>query len=477
MAQSHLDRLTSIDASFLHNERGAAHMHIGAVTLFEGPPPRIDDVLDHIRGRLHLVPRYRQHLVVPPLETGRPLWADDPQFNLEYHVRHTALPQPGEEEQLLELAARIFSQRLDRCKPLWELWVVEGLERNRFALIQKTHHALVDGIAGVDIAQVLFDVSPVPAEIEPPVDVAWEPAPTPSPADVVAAGLRSMTGAWLKVANRALDAVAHPDHAIDGAREAVQGVSEVVWAGLNPAPETPLNVEIGPHRRLAVVRNDLADFKAIKNALGGTVNDVVLAVVSGALRGWLQSRGVRTEGLELRGLVPVSIRGRDDRGELGNRLAAMRGPLPVYIGDPVARLRFVRQAMDGLKESKQAVGAEVLSSVENFAPPTILAQAARLNFSTRLFNCIVTNVPGPQFPLYLLGRELEDLVPIAFLPLDHALAIAIMSYNGRLDFGLLADYDAVPDLDLIADGIASARDELLEAARHRADRVAATPTG
>ena len=289
MAQSHLDRLTSIDASFLHNERGAAHMHIGAVTLFEGPPPRIDDVLDHIRGRLHLVPRYRQHLVVPPLETGRPLWADDPQFNLEYHVRHTALPAPGEEEQLLELAARIFSQRLDRSKPLWEMWVVEGLERNRFALIQKTHHALVDGIAGVDIAQVLFDLNPVPAEIEPPSDAAWEPAPTPSPADVVTAGLRGMTGAWLKLANRALDAVAHPEHAIDSAREAVQGVSEIAWAGLNPAPETPLNVEIGPHRRLAVVRNDLADYKAIKNSLGGTVNDVVLTVVAGALRGWLQS--------------------------------------------------------------------------------------------------------------------------------------------------------------------------------------------
>ena len=239
----------------------------------------------------------------------------------------------------------------------------------------------------------------------------------------------------------------------------------MAWAALNPAPETPLNVPIGPHRRLVMIRSELSDFKLVKDVFGGTVNDVVLTVVAGGLRRWLRSRGVRTEGLELRALVPVSIRGADERGHMGNRLAAMRGPLPVYVEDPVARLRVVRQAMDGLKESKQAVGAEVLAGVQNLAPPTILAQASRINFSTRLFNLLVTNVPGPQFPLYALGRELHDLFPVAFLPRDHALAVAIMSYNGGMDFGLLGDYDAMPDLDALGDMLLEARDELVAAAR------------
>jgi WS/DGAT/MGAT family acyltransferase len=463
MAQEHLDRLSSVDASFLHNEGRASHMHVGGLTIFEGPPPATDDFLDHIRGRLHLVPRYRQKLATPPLEAGRPVWVDDPSFNLEYHVRYTALPEPGDEHQLLLLAGRIFSQRLDRSKPLWETWVVEGLEDNRFALISKTHHALIDGIAGVDLATVLFDVTPVPQPVEVNGE-EWQPRPEPSSAELVAAGVRGVVGAASQVVTRALSAATHPEEAVGRAREAAEGVGEIVWAGLNPAPHTPLNVPIGPHRRLAVVRNDLDDFKRIKDALGGTVNDVVLAVTAGALRAWLHSRGVRTEGLELRGMVPVSIRTAEERGQLGNRLAVMRGPLPVYIADPVARLRFVKQAMDGLKESKQAAGAEVLAGVNNFAPPTILAQASRINFSTRLFNLIVTNVPGPQFPLYVLGRELLDLFPVAFLPDKHALAVAIMSYNGRLNFGLLADYDAVPDLDVIREGLVDARDELLRAA-------------
>jgi WS/DGAT/MGAT family acyltransferase len=477
MAQTHhLDRLSSIDASFLHNEGQSSHMHVGGLTTFEGPPPAIQDFLDHIRGRLHLVPRYRQKLAIPPLETGRPLWVDDPSFNLEYHVRHTALPEPGTEDQLLRLAARIFSQRLDRAKPLWEMWMIEGLEDNRFALITKTHHALIDGIAGVDLATVLFDLEPVPKPNEPEAEEAWVAAHEPSATDMVAAGLRGIVKTGVDVAARAVSAATHPETAINKAREAIEGVGEVAWAGLNPAPSTPLNVDIGPHRRIGVVRFQLEEFKQVKNALGGTVNDVMLTVVAGALREWLHSRGVRTEGLELRGLVPVSIRGDQDRG-LGNRIAAMRGPLPVYIGDPVARLRFVKQEMDGLKESKQALGAEVIASVNNFAPPTILAQASRINFSTRLFNLIVTNVPGPQFPLYVLGRELQDLYPVAFLPENHALAIAIMSYNGKLNFGLLADYDGVPDLDVIEQGIVDSLEELKRAARtHGVAAKAAEPT-
>ncbi|HYB25702.1 MAG TPA: wax ester/triacylglycerol synthase family O-acyltransferase [Solirubrobacteraceae bacterium] len=475
MPQRHLDRLSSIDASFLHQEGPTSHMHIGGVLVFEGPPPEFTDYLDHVRGRLHLVPRYRQKLSTPPLETGRPLWVDDPDFNLEYHVRHTALPSPGTEEQLFLLAGRIASQQLDRAKPLWESWLVEGLEGDRFALIFKTHHALVDGVSGVDLATVLLDLGPSaqrpPENLEP-----WRPRSQPSPAELVAAGVRGMVGVATGLATRAAAATTHPGNTLGGLRDAAEGIGEIVWAGLNPAPHTPLNVEIGPHRRYAVVRHQLADYKIVKNTFGGTVNDVVLTVVSGALAEWLKSRGIRTEGLEMRALVPVSVRSEAHRGTLGNQLTAMRGPLPVYIHDPVARLQFVRRAMDGLKESKQAVGAATLTAVNNLAPPTILAQASRLNFSTRLFNLLVTNIPGPQFPLYVLGRELQDLFPLAFLPKNHALAVAIMSYNGGLDYGLLGDYDALPDIEVIKDGIDDSLNELLEAARRRGSAPKPSPS-
>ncbi|HEY6396738.1 MAG TPA: wax ester/triacylglycerol synthase family O-acyltransferase, partial [Solirubrobacteraceae bacterium] len=356
MPQHHLDRLTSTDASFLHQEGPASHMHIGGLLIFEGPPPGLSEYVDHVASRLHLVPRYRQKLAMPPLEMGRPLWIDDPSFNLEYHIRHSALPEPGTEEQLFRMVARIASQQLDRSRPLWESWLVEGLNDDRFALIFKTHHSLVDGVSGVDLATVLFDLERAPAS--GPADVEpWQPKPEPSEAELVVAGVRGIANTTAELAERAMIAASQPSRSFELLRDALEGLGEIVWAGLNPAPETPLNVEIGPHRRFAVVRQQLADYKQIKNALGGTVNDVVLAVVSGALAQWLRSRGVRTEGLEMRALVPVSVRTQHDRGTLGNRLAALRGVLPVYIEDPVARLRFVSREMDGLKESKQAVGA------------------------------------------------------------------------------------------------------------------------
>ncbi|HWK29428.1 MAG TPA: wax ester/triacylglycerol synthase family O-acyltransferase [Solirubrobacter sp.] len=474
MAQAHGDRLSAVDASFLAQERANSHMHVGAVLIFEGPAPRYEAFLDHIRSRLHLVPRYRHKLAVPPLETGRPIWVDDRNFNLEYHVRHTALPHPGSEEQLRALAARIHSQRLDRAKPLWETWLVQGLERGRFALISKTHHALVDGIAGVDLMSVLFDVSPIPLPA-PHEGEPWMAAREPGALQLAARGLRGLARLPFELAGDALAAATHPAESLDAVKDALEGVGEVAWAALNPAPETPLNVPIGPHRRLSFVRNDLNDFKLVKNALGGTVNDVVLTVVAGGLRTWLRARGVRTEGLELRALVPVSVRSKDERHQLGNRLVVMRGPLPVYVEDPIARLRVVRQAMDGLKESKQAVGAEVITGLEALAPPTILAQASRLQFSTRLFNLLVTNVPGPQVPLYVLGRELEDLFPVAFLPENQALAVAIMSYNGRMDFGLLGDYDAVPDIEALAAALKDALEELVVAAAPRKKRRPRAP--
>jgi WS/DGAT/MGAT family acyltransferase len=470
MPQQHLDRLTATDASFLHQEGASSHMHVGGLTVFEGPPPEFDAFCDHIRSRLHLVPRYRQRLAHSntPLDSGRPVWIDDPTFNLEYHIRHTALPSPGAEDQLLRLAARVMSQQLDRSKPLWEMWFIEGLADNRFALITKTHHSVIDGISGVDLATVLFDLQPIPPE--PDADQAlipWQPRPEPGRLSLFAAGVRGVVRAGLEVTTGAVEAVTHPDRAFGRAREAAEGIGEIIWAGLNPAPDTPLNVHIGPHRRFVAVPCRLSDMKLIKDTFGGTVNDVVLTIVSGALRSFLQSRGVRTEGLELRALVPVSVRTAHERHELGNRLAAMRGPLPVYIADPVQRLRVVHEAMDGLKESKQALGAEVIAGVQNFAPPTLLAQASRMQFSTRLFNLIVTNVPGPQFPLYVMGRELQDVYPIAFLPQDHALAIAIMSYNGSMNFGLLGDYDALPDIEMIGEEITAGLKELVALAQEQ----------
>jgi diacylglycerol O-acyltransferase / wax synthase len=476
MATQHKDRLSSVDASFLAQERQASHMHVGAVIIFEGPPLSREEFLEGIESRLHLVPRYRQKLAFPRFEMGRPFWVDDPNFNIDYHVRHTALPSPGSLEQLRQLAGRIFSQRLDRSKPLWENWLVQGLEGNRFALISKTHHALVDGVSGVDLAGVLFDLSPVPQEVPPPEE-EWTAHPEPTQAELIAEGVKGAIRTPFDLAGETLSALQHPDRTLQRAREAAEGLGEVVWAGLNPAPDMPLNVPIGPHRRIVWASSDLDDFKRIKNSFGGTVNDVVLTVVSGALRRFLRSRGVRTEGLELRALVPVSIRAEDERGQLGNRIAAMRGPLPVYCDDVVECLRLVQQAMGDLKESKQALGAEVIAGLTEFAPPTLLAQASRLNFSTRLFNLIVTNVPGPQFPLYMHGREMLELIPVAFLPENHALAIAIMSYNGGVRFGLLADYDAMPDVEFVAQALEDVLAELLERAREAEPARAAGSDG
>jgi WS/DGAT/MGAT family acyltransferase len=462
----HLDRLTAVDASFLTNEKANAHMHVGAILIFEGPPPKYVDLVEHVRGRLSQVPRFRQKLVVPPLEAGRPLWADDVNFNLSYHIRHTALPEPGGEAQLKRLTGRVFSQQLDRSKPLWELWLVQGLERDRFAILTKTHHAMVDGISGVDIGTVLFDFEPIPEPASSSDD--WVPQPEPGTAELVTRGLSDAAAAPVKLAERAVAAVRHPETAARRAVEALEGLSEIVSAFADPAPDVPLNQPIGPHRRYVWERSELATFKRIKDALGGTVNDVVLAIVTGSVRNWLHSRGIRTEGLELRALVPVSIRGEDERGNLGNRIALMRGPLPVYVEDPVRRLRTITDSMEDLKRSKQALGAEVISRFNDFAPPTLLAQASRINFSTRLFNMIVTNVPGPQIPLYVLGRELEEVFPVAFLPENHTLAVAIMSYNGKVGFGLLADYDSMEDIELIASGLNDSLAELEAAASEAA---------
>jgi len=446
----HMDRLTSIDTGFLAQEREGSHMHIGGLLIFEGPAPSRAEFAAHLEARLHLVPRYRQRLSVPRFEMGRPLWVDDPSFQLGFHVRQAALPKPGSIEQLRLLMGRIFSQRLDRSRPLWELWLVEGYEGESFAIISKTHHALVDGVAGADLSTVLFDLVPDGTAVPAP-EWPWEPEKPPSGLDLVAKGVGELAGAPLGFARRALGVASRPGRSVERAREIAEGLGEVAWGRISPAPETPLNGPIGSHRRVAWVRVPLAELKEVKNALGGTVNDVFLASVTGALHRWLRSRSVRTEGLEIRSAVPVSVRAEGDGGALGNQITIMIGCLPTYCDDPAERLRIVSESMKDLKESKQALGAEVISSIEEFAPPTLFARASRLHFSTRMYNLLTTNVPGPQFPLYLLGRELLELLPVAFLAPEQRLAIACMSYNGYVAVSLIGDYEQMGDLEALAD--------------------------
>jgi diacylglycerol O-acyltransferase len=445
------DRLTGLDSAFLHLEdHGSAHMHVASVMVFEGKAPPYEEFVEHILSRLHLVPRYRQRLAFVPFGQGRPVWTDDPHFNPRYHIRHTGLPRPEDEAELKQLAGRLFSQRLDRSKPLWEMWLVQHMAGERFALIAKTHHALVDGISGVDITTVLFDLEPEPAGAPRP-PAPWVPRPLPGSAKLLADALVERSTVPAEMMRGARAVLRTPRRALGRAKDAVVGVGATTLAGINaPAPPSPFNVDITAHRRYTWVDADLAQFKAIKDRLGGTLNDVVLAAVSLALGHHMRAQGYDTEGLVLKAMVPVSVRADIERGALGNKVAAMWAPLPVGVVDPAECLAEVRLAMDDLKHSGQAVGAEALTNLAGFAPPTILSQAARLQARQRFFNVVVTNVPGPQFPLYLLGRRLQALYPVVPLARRQALGIAVMSYDGQLGFGLLADYDALPELETVA---------------------------
>lgn len=468
MAQRHMDRLTSFDASFLANERSNGHMAIGAVLVCDGEPPSREDFLAHIRSRVHLLPRLRQRLAFPPLGLGTPFWVDDPQFDLTNHLERVGLPEPRGEAEFHELVGAVLSPPLDRSHPLWRLVLVEGLEGDRFAIVYKTHHALADGFSAVDIGKLLFDPepNPVPSREEAP----WEPQEPPTRGALVA---RAFVGVWVtakRMARWLRGAARQPGLAWRRATDGVAGVWEVASALLRPAPKVPLNVEIGPERSFAWAEIPLDDVKRIKNALDVTVNDVILAATAGALRRWLEDRGVAAaEGTELKALVPVSVRTIDEEGELGNRLTAMRGPLPVGVADPVERLSAVHAGMEALKSSKQPLGAEAIWGLNDwfrdFAPPLLLRPTATINFSTRLFNLLVTNFPGPQIPFYVLGREVTGVFPVGFLARRHALAIAIVSYNGRVGFGLLADRASMPDLERISGYLREAVAELLSAAR------------
>jgi diacylglycerol O-acyltransferase len=473
------DRLSALDSAFLHLEDDStAHMHVASVMVFMGEAPTPQELVDHILSRLHLVPRYRQRLAHVPLGQGRPVWTDDPHFNPRYHIRHTALPKPADEAALKQLAGRLFSQRLDRSKPLWEIWLVQRMAGKRFALIAKTHHALVDGISGVDITTVLFDTAPEPV-VAPRAPSPWTAKPLPGSAKLLGEALLERTTVPAEMGRGARALLRAPRKMATQVKDGIASVGSTTLAGIKtPAPPSPFNVEIGPHRRYTFADADLAQFKAIKDSLGGTLNDVVLASVSLALGRYLRAQGHDTEGLILKAMVPVSVRADSERGALGNQVAAMWAPLPVGVENPADCLAQIRVAMENLKESGQAVGAQVLVNLAGFAPPTILSQAARLQARQRFFNLVVTNVPGPQFPLYVLGRRLEVLYPVVPLARRQALGIAVMSYDGHLGFGLLGDYDALPELEKIALNLRRAIASLARAAGVHTPRAGTkTPGG
>ena len=452
------NRLSGLDASFLQLERGPAHMHVASTTVFSGTPPHPDDLRAHVASRLHLVPRFRQKLRFVPFGGGRPVWVDDPHLNLDYHIRATALPQPGSDEQLRNLAGRIFSQRLDRSKPVWEMWLVEGLSDDRFAIVTKTHHCLVDGVSGIDITTVLFDTEADPEGSGPPSE--WVAAPEPSDAQLFGEALLERATSPAEIARELSRVARTPRRALVRAVDGLEAFGAFAKTGI-AAPPSPFNVDIGPHRRFATVTAPLQDLKRVKDAHGGTVNDVVLAAVAGASRRYLSRHGHDVDEMSLRAMVPISVRGDDQHGALGNRVSAFQAPLPVWAPDPEERLSEVSRTMGDLKQSKQAVGATLMTELADLAPPTIAGQAARLQAGQRFFNLVVTNIPGPQFPLYLMGRKLERLFPMVPLAKRQAVCFGIMSYDGKVSFGLVGDYDAMADIDDLAADLEAAIDELV----------------
>jgi len=460
------DRLTPLDSSFLHLEDRSTHMHVASVMLFEGPAPSYEDFAARIESRLHLVPRYRQKLAWVPLRQGRPRWVDDDDFDLRYHVRAAALSSPQGEYELQVLAGRVFSQQLNREKPLWELWLVEEVEGGRFAVLSKTHHAVVDGIAGLDILSVLFaseeEAKSGGSGGRPP---RWTPRPAPSGARLLADAFVERATIPAEMVRPARAVLRRPLQLLAGVRDAARAFGGLLVDDLSPAPPTPYNNgPIGGDRRFTWVRCSLDDVKAIKNALGGTVNDVVLTIVTRALRRHLDRHGELEPGLSLRAFVPVSVRAPGAEGETGNQVSGMVASLPVSCPEPVTCLRRVSDEMRAVKESPQAVSAQALTELSGFAPPTIMNQAARLVARQRFFNLVVTNVPGPQFALKLGSNELVDIFPMVPLAQSQALGVAILSYNGKMNFGLVGDFDVMHDLDELAVDFAEAVRELAAAA-------------
>jgi WS/DGAT/MGAT family acyltransferase len=464
---AHYERLSALDASFLEIEDVGTHMHVAAALVFDAAPLHcahggvdMERIRAYIASRLHLVPRYRQRLAYVPIER-HPVWIDDARFNLFYHVRHTALPRPGEERQLKRLCGRIMSQKLDATKPLWEIWVVEGLEGDRFALIAKAHHAMVDGISGMDVLTVLLSPGPT-SEFDPAP--SWTPREAPGALELV------FGEAWRRAAGigTAASSVAHtlrrPWTAVRDASETLAGIVETLGMSAAAASATPLNPIIGPHRRFDWARFDLDAVKAVKHRLGGTVNDLVLATVTGATRRFLEGRGVPVGRLDFRAMIPVSVRTASEHGTLGNRVANFIAQLPVDEPDPLARHRKVVRATTQQKGSRVVHGTEVIEEIGNWTSTAVLTQLMRMAAQWRPFNIVITNVPGPPITLYLLEAPLREAYPMVPLFANQALGFALFSYAGNLFWGLNADWDALPDLHDLATALHTEFEVLQDAA-------------
>ena len=447
-------------------------MHVGAVSVLEGAPFfdadgqfRIDEVRDLVLSRLPLLPRFRRRLMAVPYEQGRPIWVDDDRFDITYHVRHTALPRPGTWEQLVALTTRIQEGLLDRERPLWEIWMVEGVEGGKVALLQKTHHALIDGVSGVDVATLLLDMD---RDFTPPVVAEWKPEPAPTASQLLLDTLHERVTEPAEIVRSVRSMLRGPRRAIERAREITQSMSTMVTRDAI-APRTSINALTGRHRRLAVVRIPLGDVKAIRKGLGGTVNDVMLAGVSGGLRRLFLHRADDTEDLQLRVLCPVSVRSEDQHGALGNKVSAMFVNLPVDNRPAVERLQAISVQTADLKERRQAVGAEMLLGMTEYVAPTLMSLAARVVHRQPFFNLIVTNVPGPQQPLYLMGARLLEAFPIVPLTRNLSVVVGILSYDGTLHFGLWGDRDACADIEVLGRGIEDAFTELLKFAQEQGE--------
>ena len=455
-----MDWMSPMDASFLHIEGPMNPMHIGGVSIFEGPAPPFEDLEEMVDRKLGLVPRYRQKVRFIPLGLGRPVWVDDPHFNLSYHLRHSALPPPGTDQQLRRTAARIFAQRLDRGKPLWEIWMLEGLGENRWALLSKVHHCMVDGVSATDLMSVMFG-----QEDAPEADRTWEPDPEPNAPELL---MRTLTHRTLNPSEqlRSVRAAVRAPRASLGQARDLLGATTSAARLMRPLGSSSLVGPVGPHRIWSWAKVSLADVKSVRSALGGTVNDVVLTIVSAGFRDLLESRGESVDGRTVRALVPVSVRRPGERGVYNNRVSAMFAELPIGIADPVARLDAVRAQMDGLKRSKQAVAGDVLTSLSGFAPPMLLALGGRLAARSPSLGVQtgVTNVPGPQQPLHTLGRRLLESFPFVPVIGKARISIAIFSYDGGLYFGVTGDYDSSSDIDTLTAGVERSMAELLEPA-------------
>ena len=411
---------------------------------------------------LHRAPRYRQRLAAIPL-FGNWVWVDDDRFNLNYHVRHVSLPKPGDLRQLKRLTGHIMSQQLDRGKPLWELWIIEGVEGNRVALLTKGHHCMIDGVGSVELTGALMRATPeMERELDHPPH--WVPRPAPTSLELMLAELRRRTPQPLAALRAVRRALTDPRGTLEAAGDAVLGIGEAVVAGIRPASPTPLNTDIGPHRRFDWLEMDLDSVKEIKSRLGGTVNDVVLATVSGALGRFLHSRGVNVGELDFRAMIPVNVRMEEEREHFGNRVAMMVARLPLGERDPRRRLQQVMEGMRELKRSRQALGVQTLEDISDWTLTTLFFAYARLAARLLPYNVVVTNVPGPQFPTYFLGAQTQAVYPLVPLYRNQALGIALFSYNGRLFWGFNADWDALPDLHDVVEAIQKEFDALRAAA-------------